>query len=128
MQTYNNEVHAFKRNPNAQPREATLPAILDTIVTGLRVRLSDGTEIWFKGRDAWALNELHRAGLDGCTPITHVGQRWSSYVLKLRQAGIEVETIHEQHGGPYRGHHARYVLRSPIEIVEKQFADQQVAA
>ena len=29
------------------------------------------------GRDAWALGELISAGADGCTPITHVGPRWS---------------------------------------------------
>ena len=40
------------------------------------------------------------AGADGCTPITHVGPRWSRYVWKLRTVhGLDVETITEPHDG-----------------------------
>ena len=46
------------------------------------------------GRDAWALGELIASGTDGCTPITHVGPRWSGYVHKLRHVySLSVETI-----------------------------------
>ncbi len=69
------------------------------------------------GRVAWALLELHHAGEDGCTPMTHPGPRWSAYVLKLRRLGLLIETVTERHGGPFAGHHARYVLRSRIRIV-----------
>ena len=69
------------------------------------------------GRDAWALLELYRAGDAGCTPITHPGPRWSAYVLKLRKRGLQIETVPERHGGPFAGHHARYVLRSRIRIL-----------
>ena len=69
------------------------------------------------GRDLWALTELMDAGTEGCTPITRPAPRWSHYVWKLRQAGINVETITELHGGPYAGHHARYVLRTPVEFL-----------
>jgi hypothetical protein len=76
------------------------------------------------GRDAWALGELIIAGADGCTPITHVGPRWSGYVHKLRHVySLNVETIDEQHGGEFSGRHARYVLRSRV-----QFADPADAA
>jgi hypothetical protein len=72
------------------------------------------------GRDAWALLELHRAGNAGCTPITHPGPRWSGYVHKLRKLGLQIETVTETHGGPFAGHHARYVLRSRIRILEAE--------
>lgn len=57
--------------------------------------LPDGR--WYKitGRDAWALIQLQIAGQRGVTPI---------------------ETIHETHGGPFSGTHARYVLRADILI------------
>ena len=73
-----------------------------------------GREMRFKGRDSWALDQLIGAGEQGCTPIEHPGPRWSHYVFKLRRAGLNVETITEAHGGPYKGTHARYVLRSKV--------------
>lgn len=73
----------------------------------------------FEGRAAWALANLLNAGSAGCTPIDHPGPRWAHYVFLLRKAGLVVETIHEQHYGTYSGHHARYVLRSPVSIVRE---------
>lgn len=73
----------------------------------------------FIGRDAWALDNLIRAGERGCTPITTPGPRWSHYVWKLRGAGVHVETIDEDHGGPFAGSHARYALRSSIRVVRE---------
>ena len=76
------------------------------------------------GRNVWALGELIAASDEGCTPITHVGPRWSGYVHKLRHIyRLNVETIDEQHGGEFSGRHARYVLRSCV-----QFADPADAA
>lgn len=75
--------------------------------------------VTFIGRDAWALDNLIRAGEAGCTPITAPGPRWSHYVWKLRGAGVHVETVDEDHGGPFAGSHARYVLRSSIRIVKE---------
>ena len=66
------------------------------------------------GRDAWALNKLLDAGSTGCTPIDQPAPRWSHYVWKIRAQNINVETITEEHGGPYSGHHARYVLRARV--------------
>ncbi|ODT22158.1 MAG: hypothetical protein ABS35_15495 [Kaistia sp. SCN 65-12] len=72
------------------------------------------------GRDAWALMNLIDAGKRGCTPIDHPGPRWSAYVWKLRGMGFIIETIHEDHGGPFSGTHARYVLHSVVTIVAEK--------
>jgi hypothetical protein len=78
------------------------------------------------GRVAWALLELIEAGKTGCTSIDNPAPRWSSYVHRLRHDhGIDIETIHESHGGPFAGQHARYVVRSDVEIVS---VDQKEAA
>ena len=69
-----------------------------------------------KGRDLWALGQLVEAGPNGCTPIGNPGPRWSSYVHKLRKAGLEIETIHEAHKGAFPGRHGRYVLHSSVQI------------
>ena len=70
-----------------------------------------------KGRDAWALDELIKAGEQGCTPIDTPGPRWSSYVHKLRALGLAIVTVREAHGGPYKGTHARYILQSVVRRV-----------
>lgn len=72
----------------------------------------------FVGRDAWALNELIIAGERGVTPLERPAPRWSHYVFKLRRAGLTIETCTELHSGAYAGHHARYVLRTPLRVVE----------
>ena len=76
----------------------------------------ESREIYVSGRNAWALDQLREAGGKGCTPITHPAPRWSAYVFNLRALGIEIETIHEPHGGAYAGTHARYVLRSAVSL------------
>jgi hypothetical protein len=80
--------------------------------------LPDGSPLKVIGRDAWALQNLVAAGERGCTPIDHPGPRWSHYVFKLRGFGFDIETIDEKHAGPFAGTHARYVLRSQVEILE----------
>ena len=80
--------------------------------------LPDGAVFTVKGRDAWALAELVKAGAKGCTPIDHPGPRWSAYIHALRrECGLAIETVHETHRGPFPGTHARYVLRSVVEIL-----------
>ena len=80
--------------------------------------LPDGLPMTIVGRDAWALERLLAAGERGCTPITQPAPRWSHYVWKLRtKHGLVVETIDEGHGGTFAGTHARYVLRSDVEIL-----------
>ncbi|MDP5217147.1 hypothetical protein Q5Y75_07955 [Ruegeria sp. 2205SS24-7] len=73
-------------------------------------------QIMVGGRIHWALASLIAAGDDGCTPIDTPGPRWSHYVWVLRhEHSVCIETINEQHGGPFSGTHARYVLRSVVE-------------
>lgn len=92
-------------------------------------RRRDGTEFTTKGRDAWALCELVKAGPRGCTPIDHPGPRWASYVHKLRRKhGLDIATIDEAHDGPYPGRHARYVLRDAVQIVAIDGVAQREAA
>lgn len=79
----------------------------------------DGTPLKAVGRDAWACLALVAAGARGCTPITTPGPRWSAYVHNLRRLGLVIETIHERHDGAFPGHHARYVLRSTVAVLEK---------
>jgi hypothetical protein len=87
----------------------------------LRVRIGDenGPMKTLAGRDAWALEVLIERGERGATPIDAVGPRWSHYIWKIRGEGIVVETINESHGGPFKGRHARYVLRSPLIVVDR---------
>lgn len=96
-------------NPNTGP------------VNFIRFRM-EGRELSGVGRDAWALSELVNAGAMGVTPITHPGPRWSAYVRKWRVRGVDIETIHETHGGAFAGRHARYRLRSQIEVIETKTA------
>jgi hypothetical protein len=91
------------------------------MILKVKARIGDtGPVVTVRGRDAWALLELKGANENGCTPIDHPGPRWSGYVHKLRNAGILIETIRENHGGPFAGQHARYVLRSAIAILETE--------
>lgn len=86
----------------------------------IRFRLAgDGKICVAIGRNAWALDALIKAGTTGVTPIDNPAPRWSAYVHKLRtECGLEIETLHEPHGGDYPGTHARYVLKTRIEVVE----------
>lgn len=71
----------------------------------------------FSGREAWAFQHLHRAGDIGVTALERPAPRWSHYIMMLRRAGLDIETIMERHGGPYSGSHGRYVLRSRVTVL-----------
>jgi hypothetical protein len=73
----------------------------------------------FEGREAWALGQMIAAGDRGVTPIHRPAPRWSHYIHMLRKAGLDIETIHEPHGGPFSGHHGRYVLRTPVKLLHE---------
>ena len=91
--------------------------------------LPDGPSFSVKGRDAWALSELLKAGPRGCTPIDNPGPRWSGYVFNLkRDCGLSIETRHEPHRGEFPGTHARYVLLSAVEIVSRSDVQERAAA
>lgn len=75
-------------------------------------------EVELRGRDAWALRQLIASGPRGVTPIDNPAPRWSHYVWNLRGYGLDIETIHERHGGAFPGNHGRYVLRSAVMVRE----------
>lgn len=52
----------------------------------------------------------------GCTPIDNPAPRWSHYVWLLRGHGFKIETILEDHGGPFSGSHARYLLHDAVTL------------
>ena len=76
----------------------------------------------FNGRDAWTLATLIDRGETGVTPIERPAPRWSEYVRRLRKAGLVILTIDEQHSGPYKGHHGRYVLKTAVLVIERKVA------
>lgn len=89
----------------------------------------DGQAFTVKGRDAWALLELLKAGANGCTPIDNPGPRWSGYVFNLKHShGLDIETRHEPHRGQFPGTHARYVLLSAVEIAARSDEQERRAA
>jgi hypothetical protein len=71
-------------------------------------------EIVVTGRVPWALVQLVTPGGIGCTPVQHPVSRWSGYIFHLRQLGEEIETLTQNHGGDFPGHHGRYVLRCKV--------------
>jgi hypothetical protein len=73
-------------------------------------------------RDAWTLAALIAANDRGVTPIERPAPRWSEYVRRLRRSGLIIETMTEAHGGPYRGHHGRYVLRTVVKVIAMERA------
>lgn len=79
--------------------------------------------ITVSGRDRWALEELIVVGNRGCTPIDNPAPRWSGYVFNLRALGVPVETVNEQHHGPFAGTHARYVLRATVTRQGQEVAE-----
>jgi hypothetical protein len=79
--------------------------------------LPDGPTHTVFGRDAWALLSLIAKGDAGVTPIDTPGPRWSAYVFNLRKLGLEIDTMHEPHTGSFPGTHARYVLRSQVQVL-----------
>lgn len=78
----------------------------------------DGPVVVVRGREAWALMALVAAGERGCTAIDNPRPRWSGYVHDLRKLGFVIETINEPHGGSFPGTHARYVLRTPVVVLD----------
>ncbi|KQM34603.1 hypothetical protein ASF03_21380 [Rhizobium sp. Leaf68] len=100
------------------------------IITTARV-LPDGQPFKVVGRFGWMLKALVEAAERGVTPIDHPAPRISAYVHKLRKNyGLLIETIDEKHGGPYPGSHARYVLRTEVEILpaDEAAAEERAAA
>jgi len=75
----------------------------------------DGREITVKGRVAHTLDTLIRRGEKGLATIETPALRLSHYVFKLREDFV-IETLEEEHGGPFPGKHGRYILRSLVTV------------
>lgn len=86
-------------------------------VVSVQVGIGNGV-LTISGREGWALHALIKSGTEGVTPLTWNGPRWSDYVHKLRRRGLNVETIREDHAGAFSGQHARYVLKTPVQLIE----------
>jgi hypothetical protein len=72
-----------------------------------------------KGRELWALRELIRVGANGVAPTQSPAPRWSAYIHKSHQEhGLPVETLHEAHGGAFKGGHGHHVLRARTRHAE----------
>ena len=95
--------------------------ILSTVLWKMSDREIEKT---LTGRNAWALAELIKAGEKGCTPMDNPAPAWAAYVQNLRAMGFDIETITEPHGGPFKGHHGRYVLHSDVTVIEWVGYDQ----
>lgn len=80
----------------------------------------EGRQLRVRGRQAWALDLLIHADRHGVTTLSHPGPRWGSYIHKLRQTGISIETRNEPHDGIFAEVHARYVLASPVRVLERR--------
>ena len=84
----------------------------------LRNELAEETKHQIERAYQLTLRMLARIDARLMTPIDHPGPRWSGYVDKVRKLGLQIETMTERHGGPFAGHHARYVLCLRICILE----------
>jgi hypothetical protein len=75
------------------------------------------------GRDAWMLGKLVQAGAKGCATLEQPAPRTSHYIWKLRHTyGIAISSVEEEHGGPFAGHHVRYILQQRVEFADESEA------
>lgn len=92
-------------------------------IIAIRVRYGEPVvERIFRGREAWTLEELLKAGATGVATVERPAPRWSHYVHMLRKAGVHIETEHEKHEGAFPGTHGRYRLAQEVEVIEREFA------
>ena len=85
----------------------------------IKAKIETGDEplvLTLKGRLAWTLMELERAGQQGITSLQNPAPRISHYVLILRRKGVLIETVRRAHEGPFPGIHGVYRLASVVTI------------
>lgn len=85
----------------------------------LKAKIDTGdkpTILHLKGRLAWAMIELVRAGDSGITSLHNPGPRLSHYVMCLRRKGVVIDTTMTAHDGPFPGEHGVYRLRCAVTI------------
>ena len=66
------------------------------------------------GRIGQTMHFLMQAKRQGITSLENPARRLSAHIYSLRDMGFIIDTEMEPHGGAYRGHHARYRLRSSV--------------
>jgi hypothetical protein len=69
-----------------------------------------------KGRLAWTLCGLVKAGEAGITPLYNPAPRLSHYVMTLRRKSIAIDTDMQLHDGAFPGEHGVYRLKSALTI------------
>ncbi len=69
-----------------------------------------------RGRLAWTMLELVKAGEKGITPLHNPAPRVSHYVMTLRRKGVAIDTEMQPHGGAFPGEHGVYHLKSAVTI------------
>jgi hypothetical protein len=89
----------------------------DDPVVEITVLLKDQRITVAPARVAFAVHALIERGEQGVTPLEWIGPRWSDYIFKAKKLGFDIETVHEGHRGAFAGRHGRYVMRSPVQVV-----------
>jgi hypothetical protein len=84
-----------------------------------------GEALRLRGREAWMLACLIEVGESGLTVLDRPAPRLSAYVHSLRKRGLVIDTIDERHAGPYPGAHGRYVIRTPLVVVQAVTAEEK---
>ncbi len=92
--------------------------------------MSDDRAFTVSGRPAETLLSLLDAGPRGVTSLEAFQAGWAvrlaAYVHRLRsECGLVIETRRESHLG---GSHGRYLLHTPVEVMERSDASERMAA
>jgi hypothetical protein len=85
---------------------------------GIKVQVTvDGSPVRrFASRDSGTLHKWTQTTEGGCTLSEHPAPRWNHDVCWLLWERVGSQTVAEKHDGRYAGTHARYVLRSRVEV------------
>lgn len=75
---------------------------------------SEPVSFTVQGRKLWTLIQLVNAGTAGISALDLFAPRLSAYVHELPALSLNIETVRERHGGAFKGHHARCILRSNV--------------
>jgi hypothetical protein len=70
------------------------------------------------GSNASVLYELAEAGPRGCVPAKDDSRSWAAIIQTWRALGLEVVPIPETLDEDFRDRNVRYVLRTPVEVLE----------
>ena len=85
----------------------------------VRLKFKNVAETYYlRGRKAWALRMLYKAGIVGVLPTDFPAPRWSNYIFDLRQMGFTIQTVRESQWGFYTSStRTRYKLWTDVEVL-----------